>query len=157
MTISISDQKIRLSTPKMCSRIDRQRVRADEALLHRVERRGADIAVDDADRAEHQGGQAVLRAVGRPARRRPTADGGVLALLMRRDVAPSGIKIPCGFGAAEGVAPCPLDARARRAHSAPVMNPARSLPSTISRGASPLARLCRSAADGRGRDSGRAR
>ena len=44
-------------------RVDRQRVRPDEAFLHRVERRRADIAVDDADRAEHQRGQRLLRAV----------------------------------------------------------------------------------------------
>jgi regulation of enolase protein 1 (concanavalin A-like superfamily) len=38
-------------------RIDGQRMRPDEAFLHRVERRGTDIAIDHADRAEHQGGQ----------------------------------------------------------------------------------------------------
>ena len=43
--------------------VDRQRMRAEEAFLHRVERRGADIAVNDADRAEHQPGQRFLRAV----------------------------------------------------------------------------------------------
>ena len=45
--------------------VDGQRMRADEALLHRVERRCADIAVDDADRAEHQRGQRVLLDVRR--------------------------------------------------------------------------------------------
>jgi hypothetical protein len=41
-------------------RIDRQRMRADEAFLHRVKRRGADIAVNDADRAEHQSGERMV-------------------------------------------------------------------------------------------------
>ena len=36
--------------------VDRQWMRANEAFLHRVKRRGADIAVHDADRAEHENG-----------------------------------------------------------------------------------------------------
>ena len=43
--------------------VDRQRMRAEEAFLHRVERRRADIAIDDADRAEHQLRQRFLGAV----------------------------------------------------------------------------------------------
>ena len=65
MTTIISDQNIRLTTPKMCSWSTRQRMVPDEHLLHRVERAGADVAVDDADRAERQLGQALLGMDGR--------------------------------------------------------------------------------------------
>src|SRR3982751_796680 len=43
--------------------VDGQRVRADEALLQRVERRRADIAEHYADRAERELGEALLRPV----------------------------------------------------------------------------------------------
>jgi hypothetical protein len=61
VTISIIVQKTRLSTPKICGRIHRQRMVADEALLERIERRGADIAEHHADRAERERGGAVRR------------------------------------------------------------------------------------------------
>ena len=54
VTTSISDQKIEAEHAEDVQPVDRERMRADEAFLHRVERRGADVAVDDADRAEHQ-------------------------------------------------------------------------------------------------------
>ena len=41
----------------------RHRVRAEEALADRVERAGADVAVDDADRAERERKQAAAPAV----------------------------------------------------------------------------------------------
>ena len=49
--------------------VDRQRVRPDKALFHRVERRGADIAIDDADRAEHQSRQGMSVVAGGRGRR----------------------------------------------------------------------------------------
>ena len=41
--------------------VDRQRVRPEEALLHGVKRRGSDVAIDDANRAERQLGERLLR------------------------------------------------------------------------------------------------
>src|SRR6185369_3574589 len=38
-------------------------MRPEEALFHRVERRRADVAVNDADRAQHQLGEGFLRSV----------------------------------------------------------------------------------------------
>ena len=43
--------------------IDRERMRPEEALLHRVKRRGADIPVYDSDRTQHQLGKRFLGAV----------------------------------------------------------------------------------------------
>ena len=42
--------------------VERHAVRAAEDLAHRVQRRGADVAVDDADRADHQRQHAALAA-----------------------------------------------------------------------------------------------
>ena len=76
--------------------VDRERVRAEEAFLHRVQRRRADIAIDDADRAQHQLGQRFLGPV------MIAGFGGgqdiVCAnVVHHRHVAPSRIKFPCGF------------------------------------------------------------
>ena len=87
----------------------------------RVERRGADIAVDDADRAEHQGREAsALRAGWIGCGRRRTGCAGVV---MPPRCAAAAIKIPCGFArsavreaARRGLRH--LDERARRAHFA---------------------------------------
>jgi hypothetical protein len=49
--------------PEDVKPVDRQRVRPEEAFLHGVERRRADIAVDHADRTKHQLGQGLVRAV----------------------------------------------------------------------------------------------
>ena len=51
------------STPSTFSGVDRHRMAAVEALADRVERTGADVAVDDADRGERE------RAGGRASRR----------------------------------------------------------------------------------------
>ena len=77
-------------------RIDRQRMRAEEALLHRVQRRRADIAVDDPDRAEHQLRQRFLGPVVRR-RRRPASAMSAVCVAMRADVGFTRIKILCGF------------------------------------------------------------
>ena len=78
--------------------IDGERVRADKAFLHRVEGRGADIAVDDTDRAEHQRGQRMLVDFGSRVR---CCSGGLLCKSSHgpRDVRCGRIKIPCGFHA----------------------------------------------------------
>ena len=52
---SVSDQKISDSTPSTLSRVGGDAVRAVEALAQRVERAGADVAVDDAERADGEG------------------------------------------------------------------------------------------------------
>ena len=63
-TTSVIDQKISDSTPKMLSGDGRHAVRQRHALLERVERRGADVAVDDAERTNGQRAhiRAMLRA-----------------------------------------------------------------------------------------------
>ena len=55
--ISVSDQKISERTPRTFSRGRRDAVRAVEALPQRVERAGADVAVDDAERADRECGE----------------------------------------------------------------------------------------------------
>ena len=52
VTTIIIDQKIRLSTPRMSSVVGRQRMMAGEGLAEGVDRAGADVAEDDADRAD---------------------------------------------------------------------------------------------------------
>ena len=44
-------------------RVDRERMGAKEAFLHRVERRGPDVAIDDANGAEHQLGKGFAGSV----------------------------------------------------------------------------------------------
>ncbi len=60
VTTIIIVQKISETTPKMWSAVDRQRVRADEHLLHRIERAGADVAEHDADRADGELAETVV-------------------------------------------------------------------------------------------------
>ena len=73
VTTSISDQKNQRQHAEDVRPIDCERMRADEALLHRVERRRADVAEHHADRAEHQLGQRFFGAMrcALPRRRRP--------------------------------------------------------------------------------------
>ena len=59
VTTNISPQKIVDTAPTMCARVERDADAGAEDLLHRVERAGADVAVDDADRAEGEGRQAL--------------------------------------------------------------------------------------------------
>ena len=73
VTTIIIDQKIRLSTPRICESVGRQRVMAGEGLAEGVDRAGADVAEDDADRADRELGEA---AIGDGAR--PGASAGVL-------------------------------------------------------------------------------
>ena len=56
-TMIVSVQKTSDSTPKMLSGVERH-VAVGEDLLQRVQRAGADVAVDDADGAERQRGEA---------------------------------------------------------------------------------------------------
>ena len=58
VTTIIIDQKIRLSTPKISVAPLGQRMMAGEGLAEGVDRAGADVAEDDADRADRKRGQA---------------------------------------------------------------------------------------------------
>ena len=61
VTMIIIDQKIRLSTPIDVQLVGNQRVMAGEGLAEGVDRRRADVAEDDADRADDE---LVQRALG---------------------------------------------------------------------------------------------
>ena len=54
VTTIIIDQKIRLSTPWMCSGSGDDRMMAGKGLAKGVDRAGADVAEHDADRADRQ-------------------------------------------------------------------------------------------------------
>ena len=56
-TTKLSDQKISDSTPSTLDAVGREAVLRREALLERVERAGADVAVDHAQRPERGGGK----------------------------------------------------------------------------------------------------
>ena len=65
----ISDQKISESTPSTLSGVGGDAVLAVKALAQRVERAGADVAVDDAERAEREDRQVAGGSAAPPARR----------------------------------------------------------------------------------------
>ena len=72
----------------MFSGVERQSVRAGEALAQRVQRRGADVAVDDADRADDERGHRALcglrRACGKGAERSAASDAVRRRVIVRR-------------------------------------------------------------------------
>ncbi len=74
VTTSIIDQNIRLSAPRMCGLSSASEMMAGEGFAERVERAGADIAEDDADRAHRELQHALLAMMMAIARR---SDGAI--------------------------------------------------------------------------------
>ena len=98
--------------PKTCSRSGAQRMMSGESVAERVERAGADVAEDDADRAHEKLRDAIPLPVRLPD---PLSSSrAAIAEVVMTAVWPPGPKIPCGlWGQAEG------DHAARRGYVRP--------------------------------------
>ena len=88
VTMIIIDQKIRLSDAVDVEPVGDQRVVAGEGLAEGVDRRGADIAEDDADRADRELVERALGVAVRAVMPAGLASAPPVAVMLMREVQP---------------------------------------------------------------------